>query len=150
LLLGGIDGIGSESSIAFKLFQLLESLSVVVLKSFEFFDLVELLFVDDFIFITIRIINKTFSTSVDVWVHGAVDSTLLASIGLVFHKVTSIINLTLQNVASVSLLFDVESSFEEVSSAINNGLLDLFTLFQVLVFQESSLLVNGLSLLLVL
>ena len=150
MLLGAVDGVGSESSIAFKLFQLLESLSVVVLKDLELFDLVELLLIDDFIFVTIRIINEAFSTGVNVRVHGTVDGTLLASIGLVLHKFTSIIDLGLQYVTSIGLLFDVESSFEEVGSAVNNGLLNFLALFQVLVFQESSLLVDGLSLLLVL
>jgi hypothetical protein len=150
LLLGVVDGIGGEHSITFKLFELDESLSVIVFKSLEFFDLIQLLLIDNFIFVTVGVIDEAFSAGVDIGVHRAVDRTLLTRILLVIHELSSIINLALEHVAAVSLRFDIEASVNEVGSALNNGLLDLLASFLALVFEESCLLVDRLSLFLVL
>ena len=151
LLLGIVDGVGSESCVTFKLFQLLEGLSVVALERLQLLDLIQFFLIDHLVLVTaVGIINEAFSAGVDVRVHGAVDGTLLAGILLLLHERASIIDLALKQVARVSLRFDIKSSFEEVSTAFNNGLFNLFALLKVLVLQESGLLVDGLSLLLVL
>lgn len=151
LLLGVVDGVGSESCVTFKLFQLLEGLSVVALECLQLLDLVQFFLIDHLVLVTtVGIINEALSAGVNVRVHGAVDGTLLAGILLLLHKLASIINLPLEQVARVSLRFYVKSSFEEVSTALNNGLLNFFALFKALVLQEGGLLVDRLSLLLVL